>query len=415
MQSIHTVIIGGGQAGLAMSRCLAERGIEHVVLERGRIGERWRTQRWDSLRLLTPRWMTRLPGHRYSGTDADGFMGKNEVVDFLTGYARFIDAPVQTGVTVLSVACRDGRYRVLTTRGDWTARNVVLATGYCDKASIPAMARGTSPEITHVAPNRYRNPAQLPEGGVLVVGASATGIQLASEIARSGRKVILSTGRHIRLPRNYRDRDILFWMDRAGVLSQRFDRVPDLGASRRQPSLQLVGTHPARSLDLNTVQDEGVRVVGRLRELEGCRAGFATDLVETVEHAEAKLQRQLDLIDRHIVVNGMQYAFPHGQRPDPIRVPLCPGGLNLRREGIQTILWATGYRRDYSWLQVPVLNASGELIHRGGITPAPGLYAMGLNFMRRRNSSFIDGVGRDAAELADHLAARSRDLLPQAC
>jgi len=309
-------------------------------------------------------------------------------------------------VTVLSVECRDGQYRILTSQGEFRSLNVVLATGYCDQASIPSIAAGANGSLHQVAPTRYRNPGQLPDSGVLVVGASATGIQLASEISRSGRKVILATGRHIRLPRTYRDRDILFWMDRAGIFSQGMGSVADLAASRGQPSLQLIGSNPARTLDLDSVQREGVRVVGRLSGLEGFQANFSRDLQDTLEHAQQKMNRQLDLIDRHIVVNGLTYAFPFGERNETVRVPDYPASLDLRSEGIGTILWATGYKRDYSWLKVPVVSSSGELIHRGGVTPAAGLYALGLNFMRRRNSSFIDGVGRDAAELADHLVAR---------
>jgi putative flavoprotein involved in K+ transport len=241
MTRTDVLIIGAGQAGLAMSACLAARGIEHVVLERGRVAERWRSERWDSLRLLTPNWMTRLPGHAYRGGAPEGFMCRDEVAEFLAGYGRGIVAPVAEATRVLRVAqCADG-YEVTTDRGSWRARAVVLATGACDRAAVPGWSRTVSQRVAQVVPSRYRRPEDLPAGGVLVVGASATGVQLAEEIHRSGRPVTLAVGSHSRLPRRYRGRDIMEWFDAAGLLDERAEAVPDIAAARRQPSLQLVG------------------------------------------------------------------------------------------------------------------------------------------------------------------------------
>lgn len=406
MKRTDTVIIGGGQAGLAMSRSLADRGIDHVVLERGDVGQRWRSERWDSLRLLTPRWQSRLPGAARPPGDADGFMSRSEVVDFLAAYARSFAAPVQTGVTVDAVRRDDAGFRVETSAGIWLAPNVVLATGYCDRPYVPRLAAGLAPGIAQVVPSRYRNPAQLRAGGVLVVGASSTGIQLASEIARSGRPVTLAAGRHTRLPRRYRGRDILAWFDAMGVSTETTAQVGDLAASRQQPSLQLVGSDDHRSLDLASLQEQGVRVVGRLTGASGRRIRLADDLAASIDHAEAKMHDQLDRVDRFIAQMGLAREFPLEPRPARVGAPASPAGLDLAAERLHTVLWATGYRRDYRWLRVPVLDARGELEHQGGITAEPGLYALGLYFMRRRNSSLLDGVGADAAELADHIAGR---------
>ena len=407
MERIPALIIGGGQAGLAMSHCLSRRGIDHVVLERGRVAERWRSERWDSLRLLTPNWMSRLPGWTCRGTDPDGFMTMPEVVRMLETYARAVAAPVEDGTAVRSVERTAGGYRVETDRGAWTARAVVIATGHCDRPAVPAMARDLPAVVRQVVPSDYRNPDRLPAGGVLVVGASATGVQLAEELHRSGRPVTLSAGRHTRLPRLYRGRDIMWWMDRIGVLDETAAQVPDLARARGQPSLQLVGHPDRRTIDLGSLQALGVRVVGRSAGVDGHTVCLRDDLAETAAAAQRRLDRLLARIDASPLAAGL----PAEDVP-PLVLGPSPAALDLRAEGIRTVLWATGYRRDYRWLKVPVLDAGGELIHHGGITPSPGLYVLGLRFLRRRKSNFIDGVGADAEELAGailgHLATCGR-------
>lgn len=391
------IIIGGGQAGLAMSHCLTRRGVDHVVLERGRVGERWRSERWDGLRLLTPNWMTRLPGRAYDGPDPDGFMTMADVVRFLEDYATSAACPVETGVSVRAVTRRAyGRYRVETSHGAWEAPAVVIATGMCGVPLIPPLSAALPDDIDQLTPTAYRNPSMVREGGVLVVGASASGLQLAEDLARAGRRVTLSVGRHIRLPRRYLGRDILWWFDRMGTLTQPAHAVPDLARARRQPSLQLVGRPDHASLDLGTLMDLGVRLVGRAGAVEaGGRMAFAHDLSETMAAADARMARLLGGIDT--------FAGTSGARPRTLAVPHAPARLDLRAEGIDTVIWATGFRRDYSWLHVPVLDAAGEIIHDGGVTPAPGLVVLGLRFLRHRSSNFIGGVGQDAEALADHL------------
>jgi putative flavoprotein involved in K+ transport len=405
MKRIDTIIIGGGQAGLAMSRCLTDEGIDHVVLERGRVAERWRSERWDSLRLLSPKWHSRLPGFSYQGDDPDGFMTMPEVITYFEQYAQSFSAPVQDETTVLSVKrFSEGGYVVRTNQGDWQARAVVVATGHCDVPFVPKAADGLASGVHQVVPSHYRNPDQLPEGGVLVVGASASGIQLAQEIHRSGRPVTLAVGRHTRMPRRYRGRDITWWLETSGMLDERAERAFNLESARRQPSLQLVGTPNHETIDLGVLQEEGVRLVGRLSDAEGTRVDLCDDLQANINAAEQKLDRVLGTIDAFIDETRMDADCR--DRRAALEAPEASTELDLRNAGISTVLWATGYRRQYPWLRVPVLNIRGEIIHDGGVTPAPGLYALGLNFQRTRKSSFIDGVGNDARALADHISRR---------
>jgi putative flavoprotein involved in K+ transport len=407
-----TLIIGGGQAGLAMSRCLAARSLDHVVLERGRVGERWRSERWESLRLLTPNWQSRLPGFRYEGPDPEGFMTMPEVTAYLERYARSFNAPVETGTTVTSVEEEAGGYRVTTDRAAWRARNVVIATGYSDVPAVPGLAARVPAGMLQVVPTRYRRPADLPPGGVLVVGASATGTQLAEEIHLSGRPVTLAVGRHTRLPRRYRGRDILWWMEAMGILDEPACTVYDVEVSRDQPSLQLAGRPDLPALDLPRLRELGVRLAGRALDADGHVMSFEDNLVATVAAADAKLAVLLDRIERFIAGR----ALPGQRQPPEPFVPFWPEvttlapptRLDLRAEGIETVIWATGFRRSYPWLRVPVLDARGELVHDGGVTPSPGLYALGLHFQRQRNSAFLDGVGADAEVLAAQIAERGR-------
>lgn len=403
MQRIEAVIVGGGQAGLAMSRSLAERGVEHVVLERGRVGERWRSQRWDSLRLLTPRWLSRLTDWDHMEGDPRGFMDRQELIRYLDRYAEHFRVPLRTGVTVSSLE-RDGvGFRIETNHGSLSAESVVIATGESQQAFVPAMSRDLPGWVRQAVPTRYRNPEDLPDGGVLVVGASATGIQLAEEIHTSGRPVTLSVGRHTRLPRRYRDRDILEWFQRLGILEQPLDQVKNPEASRNQPSMQLIGSPDHRTLDLGVLQSEGVRLVGWTQGSSGSRVYFGDDLVENLAAADMKLAGLRLRIDKHILEMGLRQQVGPEEPFIPMQLPGAPQSLDLRGSGIRSVLWATGFKRSYPWLRVPVLGSNGEIRHYRGITPAAGLYVLGLNFMRRRSSSFLAGVGTDAEELAEHL------------
>ncbi|MEY2419108.1 MAG: putative flavoprotein involved in transport [Actinomycetota bacterium] len=397
-----TVIVGAGHAGLAMSRRLTERSIEHVVLERGEVANSWRTERWPSLRLLTPNWQTTLPEYAYDGDDPDGYMAVAEVVDTIARYAKHVDAPVQTNTTVESVCASGDGYRVVTDQGAWDSRTVVLASGACNRASVPACAAGVPDDITCITPIDYRGPDALADGGVLVVGGSATGAQLAHEIHLSGRPVTLATGELVRMPRVYRGRDIFYWMDQAGILDERYDALPDIARARHVPSPQLVGTPERVSLDLNSLRAVGVRIVGKLGAISDGRAQFAGGLANIGKLSDLKMHRLLDTIDEYA-----GFARDDSLRPEPTALDADPPlSLDLTSGEITTIVWATGYRPEYSWLGVPVLDRKGQIKHDGGVvTESPGLYVLGLPFLRRRRSTFLHGASTDTADLAAHLAA----------
>jgi len=399
-----TVVIGAGHSGLAMSRRLTERSVDHVVLERGEVANSWRSERWDSLRLLTPNWHSHLPGMGYHGDDPDGFMAVPEVVAFIDSYAAAIDAPVQTHTTVTRVAVSGLGFQVTTNRGVWDCATLVVASGAANIANVPAISSAVPTPIKAVTPLTYRSPEGLGKGGVLVVGASATGIQLADEIHRSGRPVTLAVGEHVRLPRTYRGRDIFWWMDAAGVLDERHDEVDDLVRARHVPSPQLIGTPEHRSIDLNALAQLGVKVVGRLGSIQDGVAQFSGGLANTCRLADLKMNRLLNRFDDWAHGNDTDvHEPPH--RFEPTRVPAAPTvEIDLRRHSVGTIVWATGYRPDYSWLDAPVLDRKGRIRHRGGIArDAPGMYVLGENLLRTRRSSYIAGADQDTCELANHL------------
>ena len=339
----------------------------------------WRTQRWDSLRLLTPNWLSRLPGQPYDGPDPDGYMTMGEVVDFIERFATAAQAPVRTGTEVTSVRRADDGYRVRTSGGEIRCRTVVVASGAFNRPTVPPLSEAVPPSVTQLTPFGYRGPDHLPAGGVLVVGASATGVQLAAELARSGRPVTLSVGEHVRMPRTYRGRDVLWWMDRTGVWDERYDQVEDLTRARRLPSPQLVGTPERATLDLNALTDLGVELVGRWAMVRDGVALFSGGLRNVFSLADLKLERLLDSFDDWARVNDAEADVDPPERYAPTRVPASARWqLDLRRGEISTIVWATGFRPDYGWLDVPVVDEKGQLRHDGGVVDSPGMYALGL-------------------------------------
>lgn len=403
--TVDVVVIGAGHSGLAVSRCLAERSIDHVILERGQVANSWRRERWDSLRLLTPNWQSRLPGQAYDGPDPDGFMSMPEVVSFIDRYAETTGAPVRRETTVTAVRPEAVGYRVVTDRGEWRCRALVLASGGFNRPIVPAVGADLPASVRAFSPHDYRNPDQLEEAGVLVVGASATGLQIAHEIHASGRPVTLAVGEHVRMPRSYRGLDVQWWLDAVGVLDERFDEVDDIVRARRVPSPQLVGTPERSTLDLNVLTDAGVAIVGRLVGVRDGRVQFSGSLPNHCAMADLKLGRLLARIDEWADETGKAGEVEAAERPAPTRVPESPVlGLDLAAQGIRSVVWATGFRPDYSWLEVPVLDRKGLVRHEGGVAEAPGLYLMGLTFMRRRKSSFIHGAEDDARDVTDHLA-----------
>jgi putative flavoprotein involved in K+ transport len=406
MQTVDTVVVGAGHAGLAVSRLLTDAGRAHVVLDRGRVGERWRSERWDSLHLLTPNWMSRLPGWYYTGPDPEGFLPADRFVRQLERYAASFGAPVQerTAVELVAAAPGDG-YDVHTDRGTWRASNVVVATGPHGVPDVPESVRNTDLQV--LSSSAYKNPSQLAPGGVLVVGASSSGVQIADELSRAGREVTLAVGRHTRMPRRYRGMDAFWWLESTGRLGRTIDEVRDVAVARREPSLQLrgvdAGGHPGRDLDLAALLDQGVRLTGRLERLRGARAWFGDGLAGAVGAADRQLHRFLDVVDRHIDGAGLASEVLPADRPRPFTVPVTPTTLDLAGEGITTVVIATGFRPDHSWLAVPVTAPDGSIEQYRGVTPAPGLYVVGQRFQHRRDSGFIDGARHDAHAVTAHL------------
>ena len=374
------------------------------MLERGEVANSWRRERWDSLRLLTPNWLSRLPGLGYEGPDPDGYMTAGEVTDFIERFAAVSRAPVRTGENVTSVRQAEDGYLVTASGGEIACRAVVIASGACNRPSVPGFSGEVPASVEQLTPFDYRDPAKLPDGGVLVVGGSATGVQLAAELQRSGRPVTLSVGEHVRLPRTYRGRDVLWWMDASGVWDQRYDELEDLTRARRLPSPQLVGTPGRSTLDLNALTAMGVELVGRWAMVRDGRALFSGGLRNMFSLADLKLRRLLDTFDEWALTSGRDGEFGPPERLEPTRVP--PSSrlqFDLGSGEIRSIVWATGFRPEYGWLDVPVTDAKGQLRHEGGVVDRPGLYALGLPVLRRRRSSFICGIEDDAREVIDHL------------
>ena len=395
------LVIGAGHAGLAASYLLKQSGVEHVVLERGEVANSWRKERWDSLKLLTPNWQTRLPGYHYSGDDPDGFMGMSELVRFMEDYADYSNAPVLTNTTVTAVQKDDDVYRVSSSRGEWIARAVVVASGACNEPSVPGIARDVPQHITQLTPHQYTSPAQITPGGVLIVGASATGLQLADELLLAGHDVTMAIGEHVRMPRRYRGRDILDWMDHCGILNESYKEVEDLTRGRRLPSSQLVGSNDKPILDLNSLSDQGARITGRLMGVNGGVAQFSGSLHNVCALADLKMKRLLKIIDEFVADDDSVAPAEQFAETRLADTPLLT--MNFDGDSIRTIIWATGFKPDHSWLDVPVFDRKGHIKHDGGIVESPGLYVLGLPLMRRRKSSFIFGIEDDARDITDHL------------
>lgn len=405
MQTAAAIIVGAGQAGLAMSRELSLRSIDHLILERGSPGESWRSRRWNSLRLLTPNWANRLPGEAARYGDPDGYSSASEFANRLDAYSREISAPIRGNTTVKSVTASGAGFLVETDQTQYACQALVIASGAAARASVPAFASEFPPRIIQVSASDYRSPDQLPEGCSLVVGASASGVQLAREVCASGRQTILSVGAHTRLPRTYLDRDIEFWLDATGALDETIADVDDIHRARRTPSPQLTGS--PYSVDLNALQSQGVEIVGRLMDVRDGKALFSGGLANVCAAADLKMNRFLDRSDEVATQREDIRRPKSSDRPEPTKVPAAPRlDLDLQDNGIASLIWATGLVPDLSWLHLPVFDRRRRLIHDGGVFAYPGVFAMGLTFMRRRRSHQISGIGKDAQEIAEHIASR---------
>lgn len=399
---IDTLIVGAGQAGIAMSEHLRRLEVPHLVLERQRVAERWRSERWDSLVCNGPAWHDRFPGMEFPGLDPDAFAGKEQVADYLQAYATQFDAPIRTGVDVTRVTRNAGRpgFTVDTSHGRIEARNVVAATGPFQKPVIPAVAP-TTPGMVQMHSAQYRNPAQLPPGGVLVVGAGSSGVQIAAELQRAGKPVYLSVGAHGRPPRAYRNRDFCWWL---GVLGE-------WDAQAMKPGLEHVtiavsGAQGGHTVDFRALAHAGVTLVGMTESFEGGVVRFAPDLAENIARGDQNYLSLLDAADAYVERNGLDLPPEPQARvlpPDPDCLTHPLQTLNLAEAGVTTILWATGYALDYGWLAVDAFDAQGKPQHQRGVSSEPGIYFVGLPWLSRRGSAFIWGVWHDAKHVADHI------------
>jgi putative flavoprotein involved in K+ transport len=403
VERIQTLIVGGGQAGLAMSEHLSQRGLPHLVLERHRIAERWRAERWDGLHANGPAWHDRLPGLAIPNVDPDGFATRNQMVDYFVAYADRIAAPVRSGVTVNALHKTADGFRAETSAGVIDADNVVAATGPFQRATVPAVVPAES-GIVQMHSNAYRNAGQLPPGAVLVVGAGSSGAQSADELSRAGRRVYLSVGRHERPPRRYRGRDFCWWL---GVLGLWELTRPD--PSVKHVTIAVSGAYGGRTIDFRRMAARGVTLVGRMDGFADGEMRFAPDLASNLAAGDASYLALLDAADAYVAREKLDLPEEPSAR-DTEAEPACVTApilqLDLHAAGINSIIWATGYALDFGWLQVDAFDERGAPVHRRGISDVPGLYFLGLSWLSRRASAFIFGVHHDAAHLADDIAAR---------
>jgi putative flavoprotein involved in K+ transport len=404
-EQVQTLIIGGGQAGLVMSHRLKQRGLPHLVLERQRIGERWRSERWDGLRFQFPNWSVRLPDFPFAHADPEGFATSGDILDYITAYAAFVAPPIRCGVAVTALRCREGAsgFVAETDSGAIEADNVVVATGPYQRAVMPSLLRDEV-NFFQVHASGYLNPDQLPSGAVLVVGSGASGAQIAEELLRAGRRVYLSVGRHTRVPRRYRGRDLTWWFDALGLFEMRPEQR---GPIRVHPAI--TGAYGGHTIDFRRFAADGVTLMGRIEAAHEGTLEIAPDLAENLANGDAIYGAFLDMVDAHVErhhLNMPQDPAARAGLPDPPCLTKPVLRLDLAAAGISAVIWATGYGVDFGWIEVPVKDARGEPIHRCGVTDMPGLYFLGLQWMSKMSSSFLSGVGDDAAVLADQIAAR---------
>ena len=409
MRRPEVIVIGAGQGGLCTSYCLTEHGIDHIVLERGVLGDSWSTRRWDSFTLVTPNWTIRLPGAEYRGPDSDGFMGRDDFAAYLAEWAGRFGCPIRTGIEATGLGRgTNGRLRVDTADGPLEARVVVVATGTMQTPRRPGLADSVSPRVMQLDAESYRNPGDLAPGGVLVVGSGQTGGQIADELRLAGRRVLLSAGGAGRVPRRYRGRDCAAWLNELGF----FDRTPDMLESpdqRFRAEVQLNGARGGRTIGLHRLRRDGVELFGRLTAADGEKMRFADDLVQNLQNADSFSRTFREAVDAFIEKNGIASPPPTAEeldgepRESDRLVPHRPS-IDLLDENVTTIVWATGFSYDFSWIDFPVCDETGYPVTDRGATSVPGLYFMGLNWMVTRKSGLLYGVGDDARHVAAHIA-----------
>ena len=403
VEKVETLIIGGGQAGLAMSEQLSKRGLPHVILERHRIAERWRSERWDGLHANGPAWHDRLPALTIPGVEPDGFATRNQMVDYFAAYADHIAAPIRCGVTVTALHHDKNGFRAETSDGVIEAANVVAATGPFQRPIIPTTVPRDA-VVLQMHSNAYRNPDQLPPGAILVVGAGSSGTQIADELQRAGRLVYLSVGQHGRPPRAYRGRDFCWWL---GVLGLWDLKRPD--PATKHVTIAVSGAFGGHTIDFRRLAARGVTLLGRADNFADGTMRFRSDLATNLAQGDASYLSMLDAADAYITRQNLDFPEEPSARhtePEPSCVTDPILLLNLRDAGISTIVWATGFALDFGWLKADVFNEKGGPVHERGVSYVPGLYFLGLSWLSRRASSFIFGATHDAAYLAEHIAGR---------
>ncbi|MCA2217167.1 MSMEG_0569 family flavin-dependent oxidoreductase [Jidongwangia harbinensis] len=409
MSAHHAVaVVGGGQAGLSMSWYLRQRGVDHVVFERDRIGHEWRDRRWDSFCLVTPNWQCRLPGFRYDGDDPDGFMAGAEVVDYLERYAASFEPPVAEGVTVTRLRrSTTGVFHLTTSAGPCTADQVVVATGPYHDPAVPRIAERLPAGVVQLHSSQYRAPDRLPPGAVLVVGTGQSGCQIAEDLHLAGRQVHLAVGSAPRAARRYRGRDTLAWLEDMGHYARGIDEFADADAVRLRANHYMTGRGGGRDIDLRAFARDGMRLYGRLRTVDGPAVTFGDGLRADLDNADAVADGIKDAIDRWI--DGRGIDAPAEARYVPVWQPGAPvGAIDLAAEGVTAVVWATGYHRDHRWIEVPVFDGRGYPTHERGVTSCPGLYFLGLPWQYTWGSGRFAGVARDAEHLCAAITATRR-------
>jgi putative flavoprotein involved in K+ transport len=398
-EQIDVVVVGGGQAGLAVSYFLKQAGVEHVVLEAGRVAETWRSRRWDSFRLVTPNWSMKLPGAEYDGPDPDGFMPLSEIVDRIQGWADSFRAPVRTGVEVRGLKRANGGFELAVAGEKLQAGTVVVATGAYQRAHFPRGAEMVPPSVGHFLAEEYDNPDTLPPGAVLIIGSGQTGCQLAEELHETGRRVFLACGRTIWSPRRLGDRDCVWWMEKSGWFDRPVDALSS-PAARLLSNPALTGHDGGHDLNLRSLHGIGVELVGRFIGADSHRVYFADDLAASADFGDARMRDFYKFIERACEAAG--WPAPDFEMPEPIRMTV-PTELDLERENITSIVWTSGFRPDYGWVDIPVFDDMGFPIQKDGATSVPGLYFCGVHWLRKHKSAILYGVGEDAQVITQHI------------